>query len=43
MRQNVAGIYSYQPLANRVLANIETIIREELEAAGAQELLMPAI
>ncbi|AOT01045.1 MULTISPECIES: proline--tRNA ligase [Exiguobacterium] len=43
MRQNAAGIYSYLPLAKRVLANIETIIREELEAAGAQELLMPAI
>ncbi len=43
MRQNAAGIYSYLPLAKRVLAKIETIVRQEMEAAGAQELLMPAI
>lgn len=43
VRQNAAGIYSYLPLAKRVLAKIETIIREEMDSAGAQELLMPAI
>ncbi|AFS70803.1 proline--tRNA ligase [Exiguobacterium antarcticum] len=43
MRQNAAGIYSYLPLAKRVLSKIETIVRQEMEAAGAQELLMPAI
>lgn len=43
MRQNAAGIYSYLPLAKRVLGKIETIVRQEMEAAGAQELLMPAI
>lgn len=43
MRQNAAGIYSYLPLAKRVLSKIETIIRQEMEGAGAQELLMPAI
>ncbi|KAB2861960.1 MAG: proline--tRNA ligase, partial [Exiguobacterium chiriqhucha] len=43
MRQNAAGIYSYLPLGHRVLHNIQTIIREEMNRAGAQELLMPAI
>ncbi len=43
MRQNAAGIYSYLPLGHRVLQKIQTIIREEMNQAGAQELLMPAI
>lgn len=43
MRQNAAGIYSYLPLGHRVLQKIQTIIREEMNHAGAQELLMPAI
>ncbi|TLS37366.1 proline--tRNA ligase [Pseudalkalibacillus caeni] len=43
MRQNAAGIYSYLPLGKRVLRKIEDVIREELDSAGAQELLMPAI
>jgi len=43
MRQNASGIYSYLPLAKRVLSKIEGIVREEMENAGAQELLMPAI
>lgn len=43
VRQNAAGIYSYLPLGHRVLQNIQTIIREEMNQAGAQELLMPAI
>ncbi|WP_215141566.1 proline--tRNA ligase [Exiguobacterium qingdaonense] len=43
VRQNAAGIYSYLPLGHRVLHNIQTIIREEMNRAGAQELLMPAI
>ncbi|MDQ0270191.1 proline--tRNA ligase [Cytobacillus purgationiresistens] len=43
MRQNASGIYSYLPLARRVLQNIEKIIREELDHAGATELLMPAL
>jgi len=36
-----AGIYELLPLGTRVLHKIETIIREEMDAAGAQELLMP--
>lgn len=43
MRQNASGVYSYLPLANKVLQKIETIIREEMERAGAAELLMPAL
>ena len=37
-----SGVYSYLPLGWRVLKNIENIIREEMDAAGAHELLMPA-
>jgi prolyl-tRNA synthetase len=36
-----AGIYELLPLGTRVLHKIERIIREEMDAAGAQELLMP--
>ncbi|WP_132744906.1 proline--tRNA ligase [Scopulibacillus darangshiensis] len=43
IRQNAAGIYSYLPLGFIVLQKIEEIIREEMNATGAQELLMPAI
>ncbi|MGJ7921027.1 proline--tRNA ligase [Neobacillus sp. LXY-4] len=43
MRQNASGIYSYLPLANKVLQKIETIVREEMDNAGAVELLMPAL
>ena len=38
-----AGIYTYLPLGLRVLHNIQTIIREEMDAISAQELLMPAL
>ena len=38
-----AGIYSYMPLAWRSLRKIEQIIREEMDAAGAQELRMPVL
>lgn len=43
IRQNAAGIYSYLPLGFTVLRKIEEVIREEMNKAGAQELLMPAI
>ncbi|WP_125762876.1 proline--tRNA ligase [Levilactobacillus mulengensis] len=43
IRQVTAGVYAYLPLAYRVLANIETIIREEMEKIDAVETLMPAI
>jgi prolyl-tRNA synthetase len=43
IRQLSSGIYSYLPLALRSLRRIETILRQELNAAGAIELLMPAV
>lgn len=43
IRQTSAGIYAWLPLGHRVLKNIERIVREEQNAAGAQELLMPTI
>lgn len=39
----MAGVYSYLPLGLRVLRKIEQIIREEINAIGGQEILMPAI
>ena len=43
IRQNAAGIYSYLPLARKVLSKIEQVIREEMEAINSIELLMPAL
>ena len=43
IRQSSAGIYSWLPLGLIVLRNIERIVREEQNAAGAQEVLMPTI
>ncbi|MCS0673114.1 proline--tRNA ligase [Cytobacillus firmus] len=43
IRQNASGIYSYMPLAKKVLQKVEAIIREEMDKAGAVELLMPAL
>ncbi|MEK7286136.1 MAG: proline--tRNA ligase [Nitrospirota bacterium] len=43
IRKLSAGIYTYLPLALRVLRKIETIVREEMNKIGAQELLMPAL
>ena len=42
-RQLVAGVYCYLPLGYRVVRKIENIVREEMDAAGSQELLMSAI
>lgn len=43
MRQNASGIYSFLSLGLKVLHKVEGIIREEMENAGAMELLMPAL
>ncbi|MCH7835888.1 MAG: proline--tRNA ligase [Chloroflexi bacterium] len=43
VHQVAAGVYAFLPLAWRTLQNIERIIREEMDAAGGQELMMPAI
>ena len=43
IQQVSAGIYSYLPLALRALRKIETIIREEMDNAGAIEVRMPVL
>ncbi|CAI8004309.1 Proline--tRNA ligase [Geodia barretti] len=43
IQQVAAGVYSYLPLAWRSLKKIENIIREEMDAAGGQELMLPAL
>ncbi|HEY8395841.1 MAG TPA: proline--tRNA ligase [Bacilli bacterium] len=43
VRQLAAGVYTYLPLAYRVIKKIENIIREELDKIGCSELLMPAL
>src|SRR5690625_3807704 len=43
IRQTAVGVYSYLPLGKRVLAKVENIIREEMDRAGGQEVLLPAI
>lgn len=43
IKQTSAGVYTYLPLAQRVIRNIERIIREELDQRGCSEMLMPAL
>ncbi|MBI2025012.1 MAG: hypothetical protein HYT03_02935 [Candidatus Harrisonbacteria bacterium] len=43
IRKMSAGVYSYLPLGFRVLEKINKIIREEMNAIGSQEMLMPAL
>ncbi len=43
IRQLGAGIYDYLPLARRTLSKIEAIVREEMDAVGAQEFHLPAL
>ncbi len=43
VQQVASGVYSYLPLAWRSLRKIENIIREEMDASGGQELMMPAL
>ncbi|HEU4514220.1 MAG TPA: proline--tRNA ligase [Nocardioidaceae bacterium] len=43
IRRAAPGIYSWLPLGLRVLRNIERIVREEMDAIGAQELQFPAL
>ena len=43
IRQEAAGIYAWLPLGFRVLKKIEQIVREEMDRAGAIELLMPTL
>ena len=43
IRKLAGGIYNYMPLGLRVIRKIENIIRQEMDAAGALELLMPVV
>ena len=43
VRRTAAGIWSWLPLGKKVLANVERIVREEMDAIGAQEVLLPAL
>ncbi|MCK5718251.1 MAG: proline--tRNA ligase [Thiomargarita sp.] len=43
IRKLAAGLYSWLPLGLRVLRKVEHIVREEMDKAGAQEVLMPAV
>ncbi|MCL5669640.1 MAG: proline--tRNA ligase [Gammaproteobacteria bacterium] len=43
IRKLAAGIYNWLPLGLRVLRKVEAIVREEMNRAGAQEVLMPAV
>jgi prolyl-tRNA synthetase len=43
IRMLMAGAYSYLPLGLKVLNNIQRIVREEMDASGANELLLPAL
>ncbi|MEL0537734.1 proline--tRNA ligase [Staphylococcus debuckii] len=43
IKQSTSGVYSYLPLATRVINNITAIVREEMERIDAVEILMPAL
>src|SRR5476651_849022 len=43
MRQQAAGIYTWLPLGQRVLANVEAIVARELDKAGCLRMLMPTL
>ncbi|HEB56004.1 MAG TPA: proline--tRNA ligase [Gammaproteobacteria bacterium] len=43
IRKLAAGLYTWLPLGLRVLHKVEAIVREEMNRAGAQEVLMPAV
>lgn len=43
IRKLASGVYTYLPLGYRVLRKVEAIVREEMNRAGAQEILMPVL
>ena len=43
IRRAAPGIYSWLPLGLKVLAKVEAVVREEMDAAGAQEVHFPAL
>ena len=43
IRKTAAGIYNWLPLGLRVLRKVETVVREEMDASGAQEVLLSGV
>ena len=43
IRKLAAGVYNYLPLMQRVLLKVTQIVREEMDRAGAQEVLLPVL
>ena len=43
IRKTASGVYTFLPLGYRVLSKIESIVREEMNAVGGQEIMMPAL
>jgi len=43
MRKLTSGVYNYLPLGRRALLKVEAIVREEMDAVGCQEILMPVL
>lgn len=43
MRKVASGIYSFMPMGYKAFRNVERVVREEMDKAGAQELIMPAV
>ena len=43
MRQVMSGVYTILPLGLRTMRRIETVVREEMDAAGSIELRMPIV
>ena len=43
IRKTAAGLYSYLPLAWRVISKVEDVIRDEVEGIGAQEMMVPIV
>ncbi|GAA4898425.1 proline--tRNA ligase [Streptomyces coeruleoprunus] len=43
VRRNAAGIWSWLPLGKKVLENVARVVREEMDAIGGQEVLLPAL
>ncbi|MEU5404068.1 proline--tRNA ligase [Streptomyces sp. NPDC005963] len=43
VRRNAAGIWSWLPLGKKVLENVARVVREEMDAMGGQEVLLPAV
>lgn len=43
LRKSASGLYSFLPLGRRVVLKIQNIVREEMDATGAQEIMMPIV